>query len=59
MRPKFSIYINNEWIDHEKTVLKLLQQLKDGGLTVREAYFVLDQAKREIERSVMDAPIMS
>lgn len=36
-----------------KNVLGLLEQIKDAGLTVQEAYFVLDQAKRDIKDQVM------
>lgn len=39
--------------DLQKNVLGLLEQIKDAGLTVQEAYFVLDQAKRDIKDQVM------
>ena len=48
---------NGEWISYEKIILALLQQCKDGGLTVEQAPFCLEQAKREVERTAMRAPV--
>lgn len=50
---RYTLYTADGSVDLQKNVLGLLEQIKDAGLTVQEAYFVLDQAKRDIEERVM------
>lgn len=43
---------NGDSIDLKETVQKLLQQLKDGGLTYNEAQCALNLAARDLEEEV-------
>jgi hypothetical protein len=50
---RYTLYTPEGSVNLQKNVLGLLEQIKDTGLTVQEAYFVLEQAKRDIEERVM------
>lgn len=50
---RYTLYTVEGPVNLKKNVLDLLEQIKDAGLTVQEAYFVLDQAKRDIEKRIM------
>lgn len=49
---RYTLYTAEGSVNLQKNVLGLLEQIKDAGLTVQEAYFVLDQAKRDIKDQV-------
>ena len=50
---RYTLYTPEGSVNLQKNALGLLEQIKDTGLTVQEAYFVLEQAKRDIEERVM------
>ena len=50
---RYTLYTPEGSVNLQKNGLGLLEQIKDTGLTVQEAYFVLEQAKRDIEERVM------
>ena len=50
---RYTLYTSKGAVNLQKNVLDLLEQIKDASLTVQEAYFVLEQAKRDIEEQVM------
>lgn len=52
-------YEAGELVSHKKIILALWQQCKDDGLTVGQAYFVLDEVKRKIERDTQNVTIPS
>lgn len=50
---RYTLHTAEGSVNLQENVLGLLEQIKDAGLTVQEAYFVLDQAKRDIENRIM------
>jgi hypothetical protein len=50
---RYTLHTSKGAVNLQKNVLGLLEQIKDASLTVQEAYFVLEQAKRDIEEQVM------
>lgn len=57
MRGQYDYYEDGTWKNYKKTVLALLQQCKDAGLTVSQALFVLEQAKQDVIKIANRAPV--
>lgn len=55
---KYSQSKGTKKVNYEKIILALLQQCKDEGLTIEQAKFVLDTAKKEIDLAVSRSPII-